>query len=95
MKSGNPTDRWMRGRHLQRCLAGAGLVSTLSLTVVSFASAVLQTSPAGATTPASLNCGTLEISGTDGNTYQFNEFTTGNARGRTPTLGVPSPTAAR
>lgn len=79
MKSGNPTDRWMRGRHLQRCLAGAGLVSTLSLTAVSFASAVLQTSPAGATTPASLNCGTLEISGTDGNTYQFNEFTTGNA----------------
>jgi choice-of-anchor A domain-containing protein len=34
---------------------------------------------AGATTPASLNCGTLEISGTDSHSYQFSEFTTGNA----------------
>jgi choice-of-anchor A domain-containing protein len=67
-----------RGRRSQR-LAGVGLISALSLTAVSFSAAILPASVAGATNPASLNCGTLEIHGTDGNTYQFSEFTTGNA----------------
>jgi len=46
---------------------------------MSFTAAILPAAVAGATTPASLNCGTLEITGTDANTYQFSEFTTGNA----------------
>ena len=58
-------------------LVGAGFVASLGLT--SFGAAVLPVAGAGATNPASLNCGTLEITGTDGNTYQFSEFTTGNA----------------
>src|SRR6202034_816850 len=41
--------------------------------------AILPATVAGASNPASLNCGTLVISGTDGNSYQFTEFTTGNA----------------
>jgi choice-of-anchor A domain-containing protein len=57
--------------------AGAGAIGSLGLT--SFGTVVLPTTEAGASNPASLNCGTLEISGTDGNTYQFSEFTTGNA----------------
>ncbi len=60
-------------------LAGAGLMGALSLTAVSFTAAILPASVAGATNPASLNCGTLEIHGTDANAYQFSEFTTGNA----------------
>ena len=46
---------------------------------MSFTAAILPAAVAGANTPASLNCGTLEISGTDANTYQFSEFTTSNA----------------
>ena len=57
----------------------AGLAGAVSLTAMSFSAAILPTAVAGATTPASLNCGTLEITGTDANTYQFSEFTTGNA----------------
>ena len=64
--------RWLR-------LAGVGLLSSLSLTAVTFTAAVLPAEVAGATNPATLNCGTLEIHGTDANTYQFNEFTTGRA----------------
>src|ERR1700728_1922058 len=67
-----------RGRRLRR-LVGAGLLGTLSLSALSFTAAILAASVAGATGPASLNCGTLEIQGTDGNTYQFSEFTIGNA----------------
>ena len=40
---------------------------------------LLPSAVAGASNPASLNCGTLVISGTDSNNYQFTEFTTGNA----------------
>lgn len=54
-------------------------MGVLSLTAMSFTAAILPAAVAGATTPASLNCGTLEITGTDANTYQFSEFTTGNA----------------
>jgi choice-of-anchor A domain-containing protein len=54
-------------------------MGALSLTAVSFASAILPAGVAGGTTPASLNCGTLEITGTDAHIYQFSEFTTGNA----------------
>ena len=78
MESGNPKTHSGRGRRFQR-LAGAGLISALPLTAVSFTAAILPDSVAGATNPASLNCGTLEIHGTDGNTYQFSEFTTGNS----------------
>jgi choice-of-anchor A domain-containing protein len=78
MESGNPKTHSGRGRRFQR-LAGAGLISALPLTAVSFTAAILPDSVAGATNPASLNCGTLEIQGTDGNTYQFSEFTTGNS----------------
>ena len=60
-------------------LAGVGLMGALSLSAVSFATAILPAPVAGASNPASLNCGTLVISGTDGNNYQFSEFTTGNA----------------
>ncbi len=74
----NPTSRSGRGGRFQR-LAGAGLISALSLTAVSFTSAILPVADAGATNPASLNCGTLVITGTDANTYQFSEFTTGSA----------------
>jgi choice-of-anchor A domain-containing protein len=45
----------------------------------SFGLAVLPETVAGAINPASLNCGTLVITGTDANNYQFTEFTTGNA----------------
>ncbi|HXN61328.1 MAG TPA: choice-of-anchor A family protein [Acidimicrobiales bacterium] len=58
-------------------LAGAGFIGSLALT--SFGAAIVPATGAGASNPASLNCGTLEILGTDGNTYQFSEFTTGNA----------------
>ena len=58
-------------------VTGIGLLSALSVAAGSLAAG--PTSEAGATTPASLNCGTLEISGTDSHTYQFSEFTTGNA----------------
>lgn len=67
-----------RGRGTLR-LVGAGLLGALALTAASFGGALLPDAVAGATTPASLNCGTLVISGTDGNNYQFTEFTTGNA----------------
>ena len=50
-----------------------------SLGFTSFGAAILPVAEAGASNPASLNCGTLEVTGTDGNTYQFSEFTTGNA----------------
>lgn len=54
-------------------------MGALSLTAVSFTGAILPAAVAGAAGPASLNCGTLEITGTDANTYQLSEFTTGNA----------------
>jgi choice-of-anchor A domain-containing protein len=41
--------------------------------------ALLPGSIAGAANPATLNCGTLEISGTNSQTYQLSEFTTGDA----------------
>lgn len=66
------------GRRVLR-LAGAGLMGALGFTATSFGVAILPAAVAGATNPASLNCGTLVISGTDGNSYQFTEFTTGNA----------------
>ena len=50
-----------------------------SLGLTSFGATILPVAEAGASNPASLNCGTLEVTGTDGNTYQFSEFTTGNA----------------
>src|SRR5271168_1770100 len=78
MEFGSPNCRSDRGRRFRR-LAGAGLMGTLSLTALSFTAALLPASVAGATGPASLNCGTLAIQGTDGNTYQFSEFTIGNA----------------
>ncbi len=56
---------------------GVGLLGALSLTVGSFATGPVTS--AGAANPASLNCGTLDISGTDSHTYQFSEFTTGDA----------------
>ncbi|MGA2472439.1 MAG: choice-of-anchor A family protein [Acidimicrobiales bacterium] len=74
----SPSHQSGRGRRFPR-LAGAGLMGALSLTAVSFTTAILPAAVAGATSPASLNCGTLEIHGTDANTYQFSEFTTGNA----------------
>src|SRR5271156_1128818 len=75
MEFRSPNCRSGRGRRL----VGAGLMGTLSLTALSFTAAILPASVAGATGPASLNCGTLAIQGTDGNTYQFSEFTIGNA----------------
>jgi choice-of-anchor A domain-containing protein len=60
-------------------LAGVGLLGTLGLTAGCFGAAILPAAVAGASNPASLNCGTLVIGGTDGNNYQFAEFTTGNA----------------
>ena len=59
------------------CVIGAGLLGALTLTAGSFVAGPVTS--AGATNPASLNCGTLEISGTDSQTYQFSEFTTGDA----------------
>ena len=60
-------------------LAGAGLMGALSLSAVSITTAIMPAAVAGASNPASLNCSTLEITGTDAHTYQFTEFTTGNA----------------
>jgi choice-of-anchor A domain-containing protein len=57
-------------------IAGTGLLGTLSVTIASFAA--VPATRAAATTPATLNCGTLEISGTDSHSYQFSEFTTGD-----------------
>jgi choice-of-anchor A domain-containing protein len=54
-------------------------MSALGLSAASFGAAILPETMAGATNPATLNCGTLVISGTDGNNYQFTEFTSGNA----------------
>ncbi len=69
-----------RGRTLWPLrLVGAGLIGTLGLAAASFGGALLPAAVAGASNPASLTCGTLVISGTDGNNYQFTEFTTGNA----------------
>ncbi len=59
------------------CLATTGLIGALGL--AGFGAAVLPAAAAGASQPASLNCGTLEVSGTDGNSYQFNQFTAGTA----------------
>lgn len=67
-----------RGR-LGLRVAGAGLLGTLGLAAGGLAAVVLPAAGAGATNPASLTCGTLVVSGTDGNSYQFTEFTTGNA----------------
>ena len=94
MESGNPKTHSGRGRRFQR-LAGAGLISALPLTAVSFTAAILPDSVAGATNPASLNCGTLEIQGTDGNTYQFSEFTTGNSTRSGSDAAAPWLTVAR
>jgi choice-of-anchor A domain-containing protein len=66
------------GRGVRLALTGAGLVGAVSL-AGSFTTALLPATVAGAANPASLNCGTLEIQGTDANAYQFSEFTTGNA----------------
>lgn len=54
-------------------------MGALGLSAASFGAAILPAAAAGATNPATLNCGTLVISGTDSNNYQFTEFTTGNA----------------
>ena len=78
MEISNRNYRSDRSRRFRR-LAGAGLMGTFSLAALSFTAATLPASVAGASNPASLNCGTLVIHGTDGNTYQFSEFTTGNA----------------
>ena len=67
-----------RGRRILR-LAGVGLLGTLGFTAASSGAALLPSAVAGASNPASLNCGTLVISGTDSNNYQFTEFSTGNA----------------
>jgi choice-of-anchor A domain-containing protein len=72
----NPRRRCNQAR-TRFSLAGVGLLGALTLTVGSFATGPVTS--AGATNPASLNCGTLEISGTDSQTYQFSEFTTGDA----------------
>ncbi len=74
----NPPHRPVRGNRVLH-LAGAGLMGAFSLTALSFAAVALPAGVAGATGTASLNCGTLAIQGTDGNAYQFSEFTTGNA----------------
>jgi choice-of-anchor A domain-containing protein len=60
-------------------LVGVGALGALSFSAVSFAAATVPSAVAGASNPASLNCGTLVITGTDSNNYQFSEFTTGNA----------------
>lgn len=57
---------------------GAGFLGTLGLTAV-IGAVVVPSTVAGATNPSTLNCGTLVISGTDNTSYQFTEFTTGNA----------------
>src|ERR1700727_2199826 len=73
----NLQNKW--GRRRDFGLVGIGLASAISLTTGSSIAAMLPGSIAGATNPATLNCGTLEISGTDSHTYQFSEFTTGDA----------------
>ena len=60
-------------------LAGVGLAGTLGLTIGCLSGTMLPAEGVGASNPASLNCGTLAISGTNGNSYHFTEFTTGNA----------------
>lgn len=60
-------------------LAGVGLLGSLAMAAGSSIVALLPASVAEAANPASLNCGTLEISGTNSQTYQFSEFTTGDA----------------
>jgi choice-of-anchor A domain-containing protein/MYXO-CTERM domain-containing protein len=74
MAHGNPRHGRVRAT---LSIAGTGLLGTLSVAVASFA--VGPVTGAGATTPATLNCGTLEISGTDSHSHQFSEFTTGDA----------------
>ncbi len=54
-------------------------MASLGLSAGSLGSAILPDTPAGALNPASLNCGTLVIRGTNGASYQFTEFSTGNA----------------
>ena len=68
-----------RARRRGLRLAGVGLLGTLGLAAGGLGAAVLPATGAGASNPASLDCGTLVVSGTDGNNYQFTEFTTGNA----------------
>ena len=46
---------------------------------MSLGGVIVPATVAGASNPASLNCGTLVLTGTDSNNYQFTEFTTGNA----------------
>ncbi len=75
----NPRRELCRGRRLLQLAAGSGLAGTMSLTALSFSTAILPAAVAGASNPATLNCGTLVISSTDNNNYQFSEFTTGNA----------------
>ncbi len=58
-------------------VVAVGLLGALTVTGASFAAGPVTS--AGAANPASLNCGTLEISGTDSHSYQFSEFTTGGA----------------
>jgi choice-of-anchor A domain-containing protein len=79
MKTCNPQTQRARRRRRGFGLAGVGLIGTLSLAAGSSVAVMLPGAVAGATTPATLNCGTLEISGTDSKTYQFSEFTTGDA----------------
>jgi choice-of-anchor A domain-containing protein len=64
------------GRHAL-CRGTASLLGALGL--AGFGVAVLPTVAAGASYPASLDCGTLQVNGTDGNSYQLNQFTSGNA----------------
>jgi choice-of-anchor A domain-containing protein len=51
----------------------------VSITAGSSIAVLLPGLIADAANPATLNCGTLEISGTNSQTYQFSEFTTGDA----------------
>src|ERR1700733_2191320 len=78
MKFFSPSRQPGRRHHGLR-LTGAVLLGGLGLTSGSLAAAFSPGAVVGATNPASLNGGTLVISGTDGNQYQFTEFTTGNA----------------
>jgi choice-of-anchor A domain-containing protein len=74
MPHGNPRHRRVRAGLK---ITGTGLLGTLSVAVASFEAGPV--TRAAATTPATVNCGTLEISGSDSHSYQFSEFTTGDA----------------
>jgi choice-of-anchor A domain-containing protein len=74
----NPVWRSGRGRRALRPTL-AGIIATLGFAGLGVASS--PTVVAGASQPASLDCGTLEVSGTNGNSYQFDQFTPDRAVG--------------